>query len=657
MVNDTLMDICQKIARGDLRLTKTQVAPLVKDQSLLDKLLVMGAGRFAWHIVNQTWTEPTCHHCGGMVTFRNHRREYAKYCSKVCTYADPARQNKIQQTMMARYGVDNAAHHPELIAKKRETMLTNWGVEHPTQSADIRDRIKATVREKWGVDNISQSQSIKDKKLETNRDHWGVDWVTQSAEVRSLMQHTNLERYGSTSSLGNADVRLRGTQTMLHKYGAASPQQVPEIRERTLETNLERYGHRYPTQNEEVKKRIAETNLQRYGASRWWSCAAGRAALEQIHLAKRGVINPSEDPAVIDKIRRTNLDRYGVPHLNYHGMDAAAISALTDPDTFRSSVAGLTVKKAANKLGVNESTIYRISRDLGCRDIMDLRHNSYESKITDLLDVIGIRYETHDRKIIAPNELDIYIPDHRLAVEVGSIYWHGEKFGRRPDYHLNKWQACRSVGVRLFQWFDDDLDRCWHLTSSRLMRALGIRSQVIGARKVHIGTCSADEERSFLDTWHAKGHTNARDHVIAARYDDQIVAIMSIKNNGSGVIIERWATDVTRSWPGLFSRCLAWWTKQVNFTGSISSWCDNRLGDGGVYRAAGFNQQKISKPGYWYFKDRGLENRQRYQKHRLKKLFDLSDEDLRSSEFEIMKSQGYDRIWDAGHTLWMKTVC
>ena len=52
-----------------------------------------------------------------------------------------------------------------------------------------------------------------------------------------------------------------------------------------------------------------------------------------------------------------------------------------------------------------------------------------------------------------------------------------------------------------------------------------------------------------------------------------------------------------------------------------------------------------------------LESRLKYQKHKLKKRFNLSDSDLTSkSEWEIMQDNGYDRLWDSGNTRWVKML-
>ena len=49
------------------------------------------------------------------------------------------------------------------------------------------------------------------------------------------------------------------------------------------------------------------------------------------------------------------------------------------------------------------------------------------------------------RKVIAPQELDIYLPELKIAVEFNGNYWHKDV----KNYHLDKSIACRNKGIRL----------------------------------------------------------------------------------------------------------------------------------------------------------------------------------------------------------------
>jgi len=53
-------------------------------------------------------------------------------------------------------------------------------------------------------------------------------------------------------------------------------------------------------------------------------------------------------------------------------------------------------------------------------------------------------------------ELDIYIPDLKLAFEYNGLRWHSEKFGCDYNYHLNKTLLCNDLGIRLIHIFEDE---------------------------------------------------------------------------------------------------------------------------------------------------------------------------------------------------------
>ena len=60
-----------------------------------------------------------------------------------------------------------------------------------------------------------------------------------------------------------------------------------------------------------------------------------------------------------------------------------------------------------------------------------------------------------------------------------------------------------------------------------------------------------------------------------------------------------------------------------------------------------------SNPNYKYFKpkERVLESRNKYQKHKLKNVLDNFDSSL--SEYQNMLNNGYLRIWDCGNKVYI----
>lgn len=59
-----------------------------------------------------------------------------------------------------------------------------------------------------------------------------------------------------------------------------------------------------------------------------------------------------------------------------------------------------------------------------------------------------------DRTVINPQELDIYIPDKKIAVEYNGVYFHSIENGKSKNYHLNKSLLCRNNKIRLIHIYD-----------------------------------------------------------------------------------------------------------------------------------------------------------------------------------------------------------
>ena len=85
------------------------------------------------------------------------------------------------------------------------------------------------------------------------------------------------------------------------------------------------------------------------------------------------------------------------------------------------------------------------------------RNNSIEQLLIDKIsEVYDKEIIHHTRKIISPLELDIYLPDIKLAIEYNGIYWHSIEAGTTKDYHLNKSIACRDKGIRLIHIYSSE---------------------------------------------------------------------------------------------------------------------------------------------------------------------------------------------------------
>ena len=54
-------------------------------------------------------------------------------------------------------------------------------------------------------------------------------------------------------------------------------------------------------------------------------------------------------------------------------------------------------------------------------------------------------------------ELDIYIPENKLALEINGNYFHSELGGKKNKYyHVNKTELCESKNIQLIHIFEDE---------------------------------------------------------------------------------------------------------------------------------------------------------------------------------------------------------
>ncbi|HPM74230.1 MAG TPA: hypothetical protein PLA71_00745 [Saccharofermentans sp.] len=104
---------------------------------------------------------------------------------------------------------------------------------------------------------------------------------------------------------------------------------------------------------------------------------------------------------------------------------------------------------------------------------------------------------------------------------------------------------------------------------------------------------------------------------------------------------------------GICSKLLTYFEKHYS-PSSIISYCDKRWSTGKTYENCGFKYSGESSPNYWYNK-KGVRriSRMQYQKHMLKDKLEEFDPTL--TEWENMQKNGFDRIWDCGNKIFVKS--
>lgn len=257
------------------------------------------------------------------------------------------------------------------------------------------------------------------------------------------------------------------------------------------------------------------------------------------------------------------------------------------------------------------------------------------------------------RKVIPPLEVDIWIPSHRLAIEYNGLYWHGEvRLGSRaPSDCARKHDRTEAAGARLLTFFEDEWVYRRAAVEGYLRAVLGTK-RTVGARKCEVVWGQGSD---FVEAFHIQGA--ARASTVALKHDGEIVAAAQFaaatgqrKGPGRSYELVRYCVGPEVSVAGGLSKLLGAWSSR-HPCDSFVTYSDRRISSGRLYRSAGFVNNGDSPPRYWYFFRGGVrEHRFKYRKHALERLGWLQPGD---TEWDAMRRQGYDRVWDAGKTRWV----
>lgn len=259
-----------------------------------------------------------------------------------------------------------------------------------------------------------------------------------------------------------------------------------------------------------------------------------------------------------------------------------------------------------------------------------------------------------DTTILNGSQLDLYFPQHKLAVEVNGVYWHSK---HDEKYHIGKSEGCSSSGILLMHFTDVQINNKLPIVLSMIKHHIGV-SKKIHARKCSIREVSHKEQMAFFNENHISGGVSAK-YCYGLYIGDELVSAMSFSTSRYAKEFQweiiRYATILNTVVVGGASKLFKHFV-DANNPASVMSFADAMYGDGGVYEAIGMKYERDAPIGYSYHHADGrVVKRMVAQKHRLPKL--LGDKfDATKTEVENMRCAGFHRLFDCGHKVfaWRK---
>lgn len=277
--------------------------------------------------------------------------------------------------------------------------------------------------------------------------------------------------------------------------------------------------------------------------------------------------------------------------------------------------------------------------------------SSYEIEISDFLKSIGVfDIKTSVRNIRNIKEIDILSENNKIGIEFNGLYWHSDLF-KTKNYHLEKSKKMFDLGYRLIHIFEDEWIGKRSICENLLRNAFNKTDNKIYARKCQIKEISFLESKQFLNSNHIQGNCVSK-YRYGLYYNGDLVSLMSFRKlrkcigsttNESSYELLRFCNKINTIVVGGASKLFNHFIKTIK-PNNVISFCDLRYGTGKLYKKLNFNFCYNTNPNYFYIKGGKRYNRFSYRKD---VLIDKGH-DSNKTEMEIMKSLGYNRIYDCG---------
>ena len=330
---------------------------------------------------------------------------------------------------------------------------------------------KETMTNKYGVDSVFKVQEFKEKGKQTLIQKYKNDSIAKEI-MQEKARNTMVERYGVPYAMQNEDLKEKYKQNYIKNHGVDNPQKLKEVQEKTKETKKEKYG------DENYNNR--------------------------------------------EKARETCNYKYKRTHSSQEHLSEATYNIISNKENFKNYILSLPEKqrnipimaKLLNYSQTQLAILFYHKYNLNEEIILHKTARNTEHLIDKFIRSIyknTIIYNT--RSIIPPYELDIYIPDKKVAIEFNGVLYHNSTINPYNDipkdknYHYMKSKLCEEKGIRLihiyeYEWFNE---RQRPILESIIKNALGITEHIIYARQCKIEIKQSKEMKQFFNDNNIQG--------------------------------------------------------------------------------------------------------------------------------------------------------
>ena len=559
-----------------------------------------------------------CPICGKKNKFINKQIGYNKYCCKKCANSDINKINKMKSTCYnnidengdniyqrgAKLGHQNRLKNIDenglngkqrAIIHQRETKFLNHG-DPNYNNPHKANQTKQTNIDEEGLNSFERTvKKAKIKKLQI-----GDDGLNSYQRV-SLKRKNDIDENGLNSYQRATKKGLETSQSIICENGLSV---FKNGRLLAMKTNRKNHGGKHNWACDDPKLNGRATREREHGDPYYNN--SEQAKQTRKNTIDENGLNINQQIALKNKLYFQK--NYGVENnRQLHIKNVENINETFFRNNFIKD--GIFLIKDCSEY-FNTGTNWVNQKKL-LFNIIEPNKQNQELEQFDVFNFIKAIYKGeilyNKRTIIPPQELDIYIPEKKLAIEFNGIYWHSVNNGTNKNYHQQKSKLCREKEIRLIHIYEDE----WNDEHKReiikdiIRHALNIPTyeNKIYARKCIIKEIENKDYNDFCNKYHIQG-TKGAQVKLGLFYNDKLVQIASF---GKSRYDKQYEWEWIRGCPasnnnviGGTSKLFKYFIKKYN-PKSIVCYADFNKFDGRGYKECGFKFIKITAPDKFYY--------------------------------------------------------
>ncbi len=321
------------------------------------------------------------------------------------------------------------------------------------------------------------------------------------------------------------------------------------------------------------------------------------------------------------------------------------------------TIKGKTIKEIAEELKVDYKTIWGYIKKFNITTRKYTNKSSEERDIKEFIESLGVKVESNKWDIIPPYELDIYIPNHNIGIEINGLYWHStnekeleEEFSNK---HINKTSMCMNNNIFLIHITDYQWRHNKEIIKSIIKNKLGMNKK-ISSKECDIRIIDNKEAKEFFNINSIK--TNIISSISCGMYyDGELVSVLSLCSPRSKsrrekyqYEISEYSTKIRFDVEGGFEDSFKF-LRGNNEILSVIVISDRMIDRSSMYHSSGFKFVNEILPEYFWTDGNDLIVTKYNLNNFIKNLKNYNDE---LSDFDNMINNGFRRFWDCGSNVY-----